>query len=98
MIEKIIQQSQAQLEQAQITAMPTMNHRPPIVFMHDRAQVNDPQISQTSGEHQPLHTFRVAQVTAVQLKTPAFLVGKEGFDVHAFAIPAAGGPRVRGGC
>ena len=86
MVEQIIQQPQAQLEQAQITAVTPMNHRQPIVCMRERAQVNNPQVSQASGEHQPVHTFRIAQVTSVQLKTPAFLVGKEGFDLIPLQI------------
>ncbi len=51
MIEKITQQPQAQLEQAEITAVTPMNDRQPVVFMRDPAQVNDPQVSQAGGEH-----------------------------------------------
>ena len=98
MVEQIIQESQAELEQTQITAVPPMNERLPLVVLSQGAQENNPQVSQASGQHQPRDPLGVTQVTAVQLKAPAFLVGKEGFDVHAFAIPAAGGPRVRGGC
>ena len=89
MVEKIIQQPQAQLEQAEITAVAPMNQWQPTIFLRDCAQVNDPQISQTGSDHQPLHPPRIAQMASVQLKSPAFLVRKERFDVHPFAIPVA---------
>ena len=52
MVEQIVQQAQAQLEQAQITAVAPMIERPPVVLLRDGAQVDDPQVSQTSGDHQ----------------------------------------------
>src|SRR5260370_6094170 len=66
MVEQIIQQPQAELEQAEITAVTPMNDRQPIVVVRDRAQVNDPQISQAGSEQQPVHALWIAQVTAVQ--------------------------------
>ena len=84
MVEQIIQETQAQLEQAQITAVAPMNEGLPLVALSQGAQVNDPQVSQAGGQHQPRNPLGVAQVTAVQLKAPAFLVGKEGFGtVHS---------------
>jgi hypothetical protein len=50
MVEQIVQQSQAELEQAEITAVTALNDRQPIVVLRDRAQVNDPQISQAGSE------------------------------------------------
>ncbi|HEY4690857.1 MAG TPA: hypothetical protein VIK33_16215 [Anaerolineae bacterium] len=100
MVEQIIQETQAQLEQTEITAVAPMNAGLPLVALSQGAQVDDPQVSQAGGQHQPRDPFGVTQVTAVQLKAPAFRVGKEGFDphllrswgrcVHAFAIPVTG--------
>src|SRR5437867_747390 len=85
----MIQKPQTQLKQTQIATMPTMNLRRPAVLMRQRTQVNDPQVSEAGGQHQTHYADRITQMAPVQLKTPAFLVGKEGFNVGTFAIPDA---------
>ena len=90
MVEQVIQQPQAQLEQAQITAVAPMKEPASVVLLRDRAQVNDPHVSQASGDHQPFDPVRITQVTAIQLEPPAFLVRKEGLNVHPLAISVAG--------
>jgi len=49
MVKQIIQESQAELEQTQITAVPPMNERLPCVLLSQGAQENDPQVSQASS-------------------------------------------------
>ena len=90
MVEQIGQEPQAELEQAQVTAVRPMNDGQPVVIVGHRAQANDPQIGQAGGDQQSTDLLRIAHMAAVDLKTPAFLVRKEGFDVHPFAVPLAG--------
>ena len=95
MVEQVVQQPQAELKQAQVTAVTPMNNWQPVVILRNRAQANDPQIRRAGGDQQPTDRLRIAQMAAVDLKTPAFLVRKEGFDprllrwwgrcVHPFA-------------
>jgi len=55
------------------------------VVRHD-AQVNDPQVGQTGRQHQAGDAGWITEVTAIQLKTTTFLVGKERFDLRPLTI------------
>ena len=86
----MIQQPQAQLKQAQIAAVLTVDLSRPILLMRHITQVEDPQIGEARGQHQAHHARRVAHMALGQLKPAAFLVGEEGFDME----PA---PKANGG-
>jgi hypothetical protein len=91
MVQQIIQKSQAYLKATQIASVLPMNAGQPVVGVSDVTQVDDPQIGKTSGYHQMRDTLGIAQVALIDLKTSAFLVRKEGFNPHAFAIHLTGG-------
>lgn len=91
MIQEIVQQAQAQLKQAQIAPMAAMDVRHPALVMRHRPQVNEPQVGQAGRQHQAGHAHRIAHMASIQLKSPAFLVGKEGLNVGSFAIPVTRG-------
>ncbi len=67
--------------------MLAMNVSYPARIKGHGSQINDPQVSQACSQHQAEDPRRVADVAAIQLKSPTFLVGKERFNVGAFTIP-----------
>ena len=54
------------------------------------AEVNHPNISQTSSYHQSSQAVRVGQMAFVQMEAPTFLVREEGFNAEPFFVPVAG--------
>jgi hypothetical protein len=48
----MIQENKAQTEQTPITTIRAMNDRDPFISMSGNAKVDDPKISQASGDHQ----------------------------------------------
>ena len=64
-----------------------MNDGCPLITEGDQAQKNDPDVSQASGDHQAGQTLGVINMTFVQMKTPAFLIGEKGFDAETQTIP-----------
>ena len=83
----MLQQVQTQLEQAQIAAVWAMDDCHPFLFLGNDTQIDDPNVSQAGGNEQARHTFRLRDMTFVQMKTPAFLVRKEGSDAEPLGIP-----------
>jgi len=68
------------LKKAQVAPISAMNNGCPLVTLGDNAQKNDPDVSQTSSDHQASQALRVSDVAFVQVKAPAFLVREKGFD------------------
>jgi hypothetical protein len=83
----MIEQVQAKLEKTQVTAIRAMDDLDPIIPLSNDTQVNDPDISQASGDHQACQTHWVRDLAFVQMEAPALLVGEEGSDAKAFGIP-----------
>jgi hypothetical protein len=67
-----------------------MNDTDPAIPLGNYAQVDDPDISQTSGNHETCQTLGVCDMALVQVEATAFLVGEESFDATATPIPIAG--------
>lgn len=78
------------MEQAPVAAIYAMNDFYPIVTHCNAAQVDDPQVSQTSSDHQIAQTLRVRQVTFMKKEPTAFLVREEGFNLKTFFVPVNG--------
>jgi hypothetical protein len=58
-----------------------MDDSNPLVSFGYHAQINDPNVSQTSSNQQTGHTGWVGDMAFVQMEAPTFLVGEEGvFD------------------
>ena len=58
----------------------------PTVFQTDDAQIDDPDVGQAGGNHQ---AFWITDMALVEMEATTFLVGKESFDPHLFAISEA---------
>src|SRR3990172_10486755 len=86
----MIKQSQTQAKQAPIATIGTVDQANPVLSGCNKTEVNDPQIGQTSRNHQCAQTFRFRQMTFMEVKSAALLVGKEGFDLEAFFVPITG--------
>ena len=86
----MIQQGQTEAKQAPITAIRAMNGFYPVVSHSNAAQVDDPQVSQASGDHQIAQALRIRQVTFVQEEPTAFFVGEERFDLKTLFVPVKG--------
>ena len=67
-----------------------MNEALPLLPFGDNSQPDDPDVGQTSGDHQAGQALRVSQVTFMQMKASTFLVGKKGFNFEAMPIPVEG--------
>src|SRR5450759_178154 len=89
-VQAVVQEGQAQLKQAQIAAVRPMDDLLPPLEMAEGTKVDHPDVGQAGGDQQPGQALRSADVALVQMKAATFLVGKEGFNTHALAIPAAG--------
>ncbi len=63
-----------------------MNDLHPIISFGDDAQVDDPDVSKASCDHQPGQPGRVGDMAFMQIEAPAFLVGEESFNTKAFVI------------
>ena len=62
----------------------------PILSQCHEAEIDDPQIGQASCDHQGAQAFRIRQMAFVEVKSAAFLVGEEGFDLKTFFVPITG--------
>ena len=67
-----------------------MNYLEPIISNGEDAQIDDPQIGQTSGNHQDAQALWIRQMAFVEIKPTAFLVGEKGFDLKTFFVPING--------
>jgi hypothetical protein len=79
----MFQQIETQLKQTQITPIRPMDDRYPFVPFGDYAQIDDPNVSQTSSYHQTGYTLWVRDMTLMPIEPPAFLVRKESFNPKA---------------
>lgn len=86
-IEKMLQQIKTQLKQTQITPIRPMDNGYPLVFLGNCTQIDDPNVSQTSGYQQTGNTLWVRDMALLQMKATTFLVRKEGFNPEALPIP-----------
>ena len=83
----MFQQVHAKLEEAEIAPVGTVDLLHPLVLNTKGTQVDDPNVGKTGCDHEPSQALRIADTALVQVEAPAFLVGKEGFYAHTFAIP-----------
>ena len=67
-----------------------MNYLDPIFSNGDDAQIDDPQIGQTGGDHEDTQALWIRQMAFVEIKPTAFLVGEKGFDLKTFFVPING--------
>src|SRR5665648_904642 len=67
-----------------------MNDIYPTLSHGDTAQVNDPQISQASCDHQIAQAFWVRHVTFVKKEPTTFHIGEEGFNLETLFVPVQG--------
>ncbi len=67
-----------------------MDDDDPLVSFGYHAQINNPNVSQTSSQQQTGHSLWVSNVVLLQMEATIFLVGKEGFNPKPFPIPVAG--------
>ena len=89
LVQKVLEQVQAELEETEIAAVCAMNELVPAVGNAEYAQVDHPNVGKTSGDQQTRQAFRVAEMALVELKATTFLVGEESFNPHAFFIVTA---------
>ena len=89
-IQEVLEQAQAKLEQAQITTICAVNDNDPILKYGQRAQEDDPNVSQASRDHQAREPRRIRDVAFVEIEATAFLVGEEGLNSIPFAVPVTG--------
>jgi hypothetical protein len=66
-----------------------MDEANPILSKSFDTQINNPQISQARRNHQRTQAFRIRQMTFMEVKSAAFLVRKEGFDLKPFMVAIA---------
>src|SRR5690606_21591518 len=67
-----------------------MDDSNPLVSFGYHAQINYPNVSQTSSYEQAGHARWVGNMTFVQMEAPTLLVGEEGFNAKASTIPVTG--------
>ena len=83
----MIEQVQSQLKKTQIATIRTMDDFDPVVSLSDNAQIDNPDVSQASGDYQSGQTFWIRDVALVQVEAAAFGIGEQGFNTEAFGIP-----------
>src|SRR5919108_1718259 len=87
-VQQVLQQSQSELEQTEVTAVATMDNAVPAVVLTERPQINDPDVGQ-AGRHQHAREARgVYQMRCVEMEATTFLVREKGFDPKPFGIHA----------
>ena len=65
LIQDVIEQVQAQLKEAQVTAVSAMNDSDPPIPLGHYTQMDDPDVSQTSGNHETRQTLGVCDMALV---------------------------------
>ncbi|MCB0204484.1 MAG: hypothetical protein KDH89_06660, partial [Anaerolineae bacterium] len=68
----MIEQIQTQLEEAQIAAISAMNDSAPAMEMSLDTEIDDPDVSQASGNQNSGNTLWVADMALVETKATAF--------------------------
>ena len=89
-VQEVVQHIETELEQAEIAAICAVNDTMEAGFHGQGTEIDDPEISQASSQHQMSDTSRVRQMAFVKMEATAFLVREEGFDVKSFLISLAG--------
>jgi hypothetical protein len=89
LVQKVLEQVQAELEETEIAAVCAMNALIPAVDHAEYAKVDHPDVGKTSGDQQASQALWLADMTLVELKAATFLVGKESFNPHALFVVAA---------
>lgn len=79
-VEQVLQELEAQLKETEITAVSTMQDRQETACVHLRAQVDDPDVGQASGNQQARQALWVSEMAFMELEAAAFLVGEEGLN------------------
>jgi hypothetical protein len=80
----------AELKQAPVAAIGTMDDRDPPIAPGDGAQIDHPQIGQTGRQQQARQSHWIAKMTFVDVEATTLLVRKEAFDLRSLAIPRHG--------
>src|SRR4249919_4302020 len=89
LVQEMLEQVQTKLEETEIAAVSAMNEFVPAIGHAEYAQVDHPNVGETSGDQQACEALWVADMALVELKAATFLVGEEGFNAHAFFVVAA---------
>jgi hypothetical protein len=75
----VIEQIQAKAKKTQVTSVGAMDDLDPAIPFGNHTQIHDPDIGQAGCDHQTRQSRRIRDVTLVQVESPAFLIGEEGF-------------------
>ena len=78
------------MKKTEIATVGAMNNTNQVAFDGQDTKGNDPNVSETSGNHQSGEPFWITDVTFVQMKAATLLVGEEGFDAHPLAVETTG--------
>ena len=85
------EQAHAALKQAEIAAIAAVNPSIGRVLSGVSAQQYHPEIGERGGNQEARAARGIAEMTAMNRQTTAFLVGKQGFAVRPFAVGGHGG-------
>ena len=83
----MFQEPQAKLKETQVAPVRAMNQRQEVALPCLIAQIDNPDISQASGNHQFCQALRISEMAFVQMKAAAFLIGEEGLNAETLLIP-----------
>jgi hypothetical protein len=86
-VQEVIEQNQAKLEETQVTTVRAMNDLDPAISLGNRTQVDDPDVGQASRDHQAGQACRIRDVAFVQVEAAALLIREEGLNPVPFGIP-----------
>lgn len=67
-----------------------MNLADPALLAPEHAEIDQPEIGETGGNHDACEPLGIDNATFVQLKAATFLVREKVFNFHAFAVPVTG--------
>src|SRR5690242_8619451 len=93
-LETACQQTQSQTEQAQVTAILTMEQLHPVLLCRTDPQIDEPEIGETRRDQQARQSLRVAEMAFMDVEPAAFLVGKEGLNMRALFVELHGGIQI----
>lgn len=89
LVQEMLDQVQAELEETQVTPIGSMNGLDPAMLLGYHAQIDDPDVGQAGCDHQAGQTRRVRDVAFVQVEASALLVREKGFNAVAFGITSS---------
>ena len=88
--EKMFQEAQSELKQAQVTAVGAMDLSPPVSVHSHSAQIDDPVVSQAGPDHESRESVRGSNAALVEIKPAAFRIGEQCLNPESFGIETTG--------